>query len=72
MSERNEPNTLPDRQDQVVQRSDRPLSPDRRAVVKAALLAAPAILLLTTRTARAQGPGPGSAGRSGGPVSGKQ
>jgi len=68
MSGREEHNTLPDRQDQVEQRSDKPISSDRRAVVKAALLAAPAILLLTTRTARAQG----SAGRSGGPVSGKQ
>ena len=63
MSGHNENNSFPDRRDQVEQRSEKPISPDRRKAVKAALLAAPAILLLTTRTARAQGSG-ASAGKS--------
>lgn len=43
-----------DRRDETGKSPDKVVLPDRRAFIKAALLAAPAVLLLTTRTARAQ------------------
>jgi hypothetical protein len=56
MSEDNKKASPPDRGGQAEQVGGARFSPDRRAVVKAALLAAPAMLLLTTRSARGQGP----------------
>ena len=51
----------PDSRGDVIVPRETSFSPQRRAVIKAALLAAPGIILLTSRNARAQGTG-GSAG----------